>query len=77
MIENTTNSQNNTNTVWLTPLQVQEIYGVSESTQMQLRVKSRQLNDEFPIPFFKFGKTILYKKSELDEWMSNFRVIYR
>ncbi|MDU7071192.1 helix-turn-helix domain-containing protein [Campylobacter ureolyticus] len=77
-IKNSTNLQNNrNNTVWLTPSQVQEIYGVSESTQMQLRVKSRQLNDEFPIPFFKFGKTILYKKSELDEWMSNFRVIYR
>lgn len=76
MIQNTTSNTNNTNTIWLTPSQVQEIYGVSESTQMQLRVKSRQLNDEFPIPFYKFGKTILYSKTELDQWMSNFRVIY-
>ena len=77
MIQNTTSNTNNTNTIWLTPSQVQEIYGVSESTQMQLRVKSRQLNDEFPIPFYKFGKTVLYKKTELDQWMNNFRVIYR
>lgn len=80
MIENTqnlTSNTDNTNTIWLTPSQVQEIFGVSESTQMQLRTKTKQLNEKYPIPFYRFGKTILYKKAELDRWMNNFRVIYR
>ena len=81
MIENTqnltSNTEDNTNTIWLTPSQVQEIFGISESTQMQLRTKIKQINEKYPIPFYKFGKTILYRKSELDEWMSNFRVVYR
>ena len=55
----------------LSPNDLVENYGISISAQNRLRLKKRQENDKFPIPFIKIGKRIIYKKNQIEEWLNN------
>lgn len=46
-------------------------YGISIATQNRLRLKKRQKNDQYPIPYIKIGKRIIYQKNQIEEWLNN------
>ena len=48
---------------------LEEEYGISKSVQASLRMKKRQTEDEFPLPFSKTGKRILYKRELIEAWL--------
>ena len=54
---------------WMSPVDLQETYGISTSVQSILRLRKRQESDEFPLPFTKIGKRILYKKELIENWL--------
>ena len=54
---------------WMSPVDLQETYGISTSVQSILRLRKRQESDEFPLPFTKIGKRILYKKELIYNWL--------
>lgn len=54
---------------WLDILGLEEEYGISKSVQASLRMKKRQTEDEFPLPFSKTGKRILYKRELIEAWL--------
>lgn len=53
--------------VWITVDEFFNEYGISKQTQATMRYRRE-------IPYYKKGKFIRYKKSEIDEWFENFRV---
>lgn len=55
----------------LSPEDLMINYGISIATQNRLRLKKRQKNDQYPIPFVKIGKRIIYKKNQIEEWIDN------
>ena len=54
---------------WLSPSDLQEQYAISKPAQAILRLKKRQENDRFPLPFTKIGKRILYKREQIENWL--------
>ncbi len=57
-------------TGWLNPSDLENQYGISKSAQAILRMKKRQENDEYPLPFTKIGKRILYKVEQIEFWLN-------
>lgn len=55
----------------LSPSDLMVNYGISIPTQNRLRLRKRQENDKFPLPFVKIGKRVLYKKDQIEEWINN------
>ena len=55
----------------LSPNDLMANYGISIATQNRLRLKKRQENDQYPIPFIKIGKRIIYQKDQIKEWLNN------
>lgn len=54
--------------VWLTPDDLERKYEFSKSTQSKYRMNKK-------IPFYKVGKFIRYEKSEIDNWISEHRIV--
>ena len=52
---------------WLTPLELQEEYGFSKSTQAKMRMKKT-------IPFSKVGNYIRYSRTAIDQWLEDAKV---
>ena len=57
-----------TEVIWLDPKQLFKIYGFSVSRQAALRADRR-------IPFHRVGKYIRYKKSNIDAWLEDHKVV--
>lgn len=55
----------------LSPEDLMINYGISIATQNRLRLKKRQKNDQYPLPFIKIGKRIIYQKNQIEEWINN------
>ena len=53
--------------------QLQLEYGISKITQAKARMKINQGKPN-SIPFFKYGKTILYSRKAINEWLQKFAV---
>lgn len=57
---------------WLTPEELQEEYGFSESWQ----AKARMLKSKIGLPFHKIGgKFIRYDRQEVDKWLEMHKVV--
>ncbi len=54
---------------WLTPQQLEAELGISAKAQEKMRMQRRQLNEDNPIPFSKYGKYIRYNRSKINEWL--------
>ncbi|EAH6819891.1 DNA-binding protein, partial [Campylobacter jejuni] len=50
---------------FLTPKQLEDEFGISISKQNKMRMQKNQ-NSTNSLPFIKIGKTILYKRSEIE-----------
>ncbi len=59
-----------TNKDFLTPKQLQEEFGISTGKQSKMRMRKHH-NKENAIPFVKLGKTILYKRDDILNWLDN------
>lgn len=55
------------NSDYVTPEQFAQRYNISITKQAKFRMEKNR--DKF-VKFVKFGKTILYKQSDIDEWLS-------
>lgn len=55
----------------LSPIDLVENYGISITTQNRLRLRKRQENDKYPLPFVKIGKRIFYRKDQIEEWLNS------
>ncbi|CAM2972829.1 helix-turn-helix domain-containing protein [Helicobacter burdigaliensis] len=53
---------------FLTPKQLENEFGISISKQNKMRMQKNQ-NNANSLPFIKIGKTILYKRSEIEIWL--------
>ncbi|WP_104744465.1 helix-turn-helix domain-containing protein [Helicobacter acinonychis] len=53
--------------------QLEQEFGISKNTQAKARMKANQ-GKVVSIPFFKYGKTILYSRKAINEWLKNFAV---
>jgi predicted DNA-binding transcriptional regulator AlpA len=54
---------------WLTPENLEEEYGIKESTQGKMRMQRR-------IPYHKIGqKFIRYDRYKIDEWLEDHEVV--
>ncbi|EAK0420076.1 TPA: helix-turn-helix domain-containing protein [Campylobacter jejuni] len=53
---------------FLTPKQLEDEFGISISKQNKMRMQKNQ-NNANSLPFIKIGKTILYKRSEIEIWL--------
>jgi len=65
---------------WLTPRELEQYIGMPRSTQSKYRMNSTNKSlDRYrsikknPIPFYKIGSTILYKREEIDNWIENYQ----
>lgn len=67
--------EKNYDTIWLKPVDFENIYGITEKLNFNYELIKNKKNMEFPLPYYKFGKSILYKKSEIDEWIENYKII--
>ena len=56
--------------VWLTPENVNDLFGISKSTQAKMRMASNNST----IPFSKVGGYIFYLKTDLDAWIAEHKV---
>jgi len=52
---------------WLTPRELQEVYGFSISSQAKYRMNLK-------IPYSKIGKYIRYNRHEIDKWLQEHKV---
>lgn len=55
---------------WLNPLQLQEEYGFSKSTQ----AKMRMAHSSSTLPFSKVGKFIRYDRVAINKWLEEHQV---
>ncbi len=53
---------------WITPDELYKIFGIAKQTQAQYRVAKT-------IPFSQVGKKIFYKKSDIDKWIDDAKVV--
>lgn len=54
--------------------QAAEYLGLSESSLRQDRMNGPRKGRMSPIPFYRLGRAIRYRKAELDEWLKKHRV---
>lgn len=65
------------NKTWLSIEDLEAYIGLTRGVQAKLRVNSpsRGMNISeqitIPIPFYKIGKAVLYKRIEIDQWIEN------
>ncbi len=64
MLENT----ETTITDWMNPDKLQQDYFISKSTQAKLRMNKQ-------IPFSKIGSMIFYSRVEINQWLSDHKVV--
>ena len=55
---------------WMTPKQLTEEYGFSESWQN----KARMVSSGSTLPFHKVGKFVKYDRHEIDQWIEQHKV---
>ena len=55
---------------WLSPKDLNEVFGFSESSQAKMRMTSNSST----LPFSKVGKYIRYDRIEIDKWLENHQV---
>lgn len=55
------------NKAWLTPLEVEDLYGFSVSRQARLRMERK-------IPFSKIGSYIRYSREAINQWLEAAKV---
>lgn len=55
---------------WLSPRDLEEEFGISQSSQSKMRMSSNSST----LPFSKIGKYIKYDRIEIDKWFENHRV---
>lgn len=48
-------------------------YGISKNAQAKARMRINQGKPN-SIPFYKYGKVILYSKKAINEWLKNFAI---
>jgi hypothetical protein len=66
---NNTISLNQQPTSWLSPIQLQQEYGLKISLQAKLRMDKK-------IPYSKInGKTIRYSRTKIAQWLENAEVL--
>ncbi|QQF52102.1 helix-turn-helix domain-containing protein [Campylobacter fetus subsp. venerealis] len=53
--------------------QLEQEFGISKNAQAKARMKINQGKPN-SIPFYKYGKTILYSRKAINEWLQNFAV---
>lgn len=53
--------------------QLEQEFGISKNAQAKARIKINQGKDN-SIPFYKYGKTILYSRKAINEWLQKFAV---
>lgn len=58
----------NTNKDFLNPKALEQEYGISLTLQAKLRMR-RYDKDPKSLPFIKLGKTILYKRADIEAWL--------
>lgn len=51
--------------------QLEQEFGITKRTQARARMKNNQ-GKEFSLPFYKYGKTILYSRKAIKEWLEKF-----
>lgn len=52
---------------WLTPADLEKEYAISQNNQKKLRMHRK-------IPFYKIGKYIRYKKSDIEAWFESHKI---
>ena len=53
---------------WLSPVELEEEYGIKRNTQAKMRMRSAKIK----IPFVKIGtKLIRYDRCKIDTWLEN------
>jgi len=57
--------------VWLTPKKMEIEYDFPRSTQAKYRMKEAKNR----IPHSKIGKFVFYKKSIIDQWIDDHRIV--
>lgn len=62
------NTETQNLTDWMNPDKFQEDYFISKSTQAKLRSKKQ-------IPFSKIGSMIFYSRIEINQWLSDHKVV--
>lgn len=55
---------------WLSPKELNNEFGFSESSQSKMRMASNSST----LPFSKVGKYIRYDRNEIDKWLENHQV---
>lgn len=60
----------NTQKRWLNPLELEQEYGFSRSTQAKMRMASSNSS----IPFSKIGKYVRYDRYAIDKWLEEHQV---
>ena len=67
------------NDEFLTIEQFAKKYGITKVAQQKLRMKKNQPQETQTkkpyLKYFRIGKQILYKQSDIDEWLESCRVI--
>lgn len=54
---------------FLTPKELEREFGISTNKQYKMRMR-KHYNQENSIPFIKLGKTILYRRSDIESWLN-------
>ncbi len=49
--------------------------GISDSALRQSRTENAKHLGLIPPPYYKLGRRVMYDSSELDAWLSNYRVL--
>lgn len=55
---------------WLNPLELEEEYGFSRSTQAKMRMASNSSS----LPFSKVGKYVRYDREAIDKWLEEHQI---
>ena len=55
------------NKQWLTPKELKEEFGFSESTQAKYRMNRK-------IPYSKIGKYVRYNRDEINQWLEDNKI---
>ena len=53
---------------WLNPKQLEAEYGISITKQNRIRRERK-------IPFSKIGKAVMYKRTEIESWLDDHKVV--
>ncbi|AHE94567.1 TPA: helix-turn-helix domain-containing protein [Campylobacter fetus subsp. venerealis] len=60
---------------YITPSELEEMFGISQSTQYKLRMQKNYTDENrqkhIPIPFVKIGNRILYNIDSIKKWLKN------